>query len=246
VSRFRRALAAMALATAAASGALLTSAAGAAPAYAATPAAPTTPAAPAAPAGGHTITITAHAAKQAPGGISSQVVEPCAIPASTSPSQSAPASCLPPQIICWITVPAPFVNSHQVVFATASVHCDNPVDAIRLTETLSQNNSQVDEESDNVVNFTDASTFVATASCQSVRYDNFGFAGIDFPDGYTDINGQTTGSVHHLESFTPTVSACAPPPPPGGGGGGGGGCAITSPSSPAHPAADRPRAIVCP
>jgi hypothetical protein len=235
VSRFRRALAATTLAAATAGGALLTSAAGAAPAFAATPAAPT------APPGGHTIKVTAQLATQRPSGISPQVVEPCAIPASTSPSQSAPASCLPPQIICWITVPAPFVNSHQVVFATASVHCDSPVDAIRLTETLSQNNSQVDEESDNVVNFTDASTFVATASCQPVRYDNFGFAGIDFPDGYTP----TSGSLHHLESFTPTASACAPPPPPGGGGGGGG-CAITSPSSSAHPAADRPRVIVCP
>jgi hypothetical protein len=118
------------------------------------------------------------------------------------------------------------------------VHCDAPISAIRLDEALSKNNGvSIDDDQDNVVNAADAHTAVAGGACQPVPYSNFGFAGLDFPPGYTPA----TGTVHHVETFTPTSSACAPPPPPGGGG-----CAIASPSSSADPAADRPRVIVCP
>ena len=239
MSRFRRALAATTLAAAAAGGALLTSTGGAAPAYAAVPAAQ------APPPGSHTFTLSANLSKQATSGVGPHVILPCAVPGSAGPSQSASTGCVPQTITCWITVPAPAVNSVQIVFGTASVHCDHQVDAIRLDEVLYQNNSEVDSESDDVVNFTDASTLVVTASCQPVDYDNFGFAGVDFPPGYVPVYPGT--SLHHLESFTPTASDCAPPPPGGGGGGGGGGgCSVTSPSPSASPAADRPHVIVCP
>jgi hypothetical protein len=233
VSRFRRALAATALAVGAAGGALLTATAGAAPAYAA---------AGTAPAGGHAVTLTVHATKQASAGTSPQVILPCAVPASASPSQVKPASCGAQTITCWITVPAPALTSFRSVVAGASVHCDAPVSAIRLGESLYKNNGgSISDDQDDVVNEADAHTAVGGGACQPVPYDNFGFAGVDFPDGYTP----TTGSLHHLETFTPTASACAPPPPPGGGGGGGGGCAITAPSSTAQPLAVRPRLITC-
>jgi len=235
MSRFRRALAATALAVGAAGAALLTATAGAAPAYAA---------APAAPAGGHTVTVTVHATKQASGGTSPQVILPCVVPASTSPSQINPAGCGPQTITCWISVSAPQVSPAQLVVATASVHCDNPVSAINLSDTLYLPNLvEVGAGSKFVVNVADAAAVALSASCQPATYTNFGFAGIDFPDGYTPASA----NLHDLENFTPTASACAPPPPPsGGGGGGGGGCATTAPSSTAQPPGLRPRVISCP
>lgn len=233
MSRFRRALAATALAVGAAGAALLTATAGAAPAYAA---------APAAPAGGHAVTVTVHATKQASGGTSPQVILPCAVPAPGSPSQIKPASCGAQTITCWITVSAPQVSPAQFVVASASVHCDNPVSSINLSDTLSlPNGVEVGEGQKFVVNQADTAAVALSASCQPVEYTNFGFAGITFPDGYTP----TSGNLHQLETFTPTASACAPPPPPSGGGGGGGGCAITAPSSIAQPPAVRPRLISC-
>lgn len=245
MSRFRRALAAAALAVAA-GGAMFTSAAGAAPAYAAIPAPPT---APTVPAGGHAIELTAQLATQRAGGIGPQVVAPCAVPALASPSQSAPADCLPQQIICWITVSTPVLNEFRSIVASASAHCDHPVDALRLGESLYKNNGgSISDDYDPEPNATDASTAVLGGACQPVPYDNFGFAGIDWPAGYTDNKtGGTTGSLHDIESFTPTASACAPPPPPGGGGSGGpvGGCATSSPPSSAQPVADLPRLHTC-
>ena len=72
----------------------------------------------------------------------------------------------------------------------------------------------VDVNSDDQVN--DAFTAVADGHCQpGLDYDDFGFATIDWPAGYTDdITGGTTGSLHHLESYVPLPSACAPPGTP--------------------------------
>jgi hypothetical protein len=115
--------------------------------------------------------------------------------------------------------------------------------SINLSDSLSlPNGAEVGEGSKFVVNVADTGVVALSASCQPVTYTNFGFAGIDFPDGYTPASG----NLHDLETFAPTASACAPPPPSGGGGGGsggGGGCAITSPSSTAQPPAVRPRLI---
>jgi hypothetical protein len=53
-------------------------------------------------------------------------------------------------------------------------------------------------------------------NCQpGLEYDNFGFATIYWPAGYTDdLTGGSTGTVHHLESYVPLPSACAPPGTP--------------------------------
>lgn len=198
MSRISRALAAMTMTAAAAGGALLIAAAGAVPAYASDPAT-TAP-----PPGSHTVTITARPTAPATGTPGSAVL-PCA---------AAPgASCLPAHIICWITVLPPAAQN-QIIVAAASVHCDHPVDAIRLDETLSEGSTVVDVNSDNQVN--DAFTITSDGHCQpGLDYDNFGFATVDWPAGYTDdITGGTTGSLHHLESYVLLPSDCAPPGTP--------------------------------
>jgi hypothetical protein len=229
VSRLRRALAATTLAAVAAGGALLTAAA--APAHAATPAAVT------APAGGHMLKITAQRA----GGISPQVIEPCAVPASTSPSQITPASCLPKTITCWLDASAP-TGGPAGVIAGADVRCDNPVSDIIIDAGLILNHSRTLTEDANEVQ-PGATVAVATATslCLPGTYTNGADASIVFPDGYSP----SAATLHQSPDTVVSLSDCAPPPPPGGGGGGGG-CAITSPSSTAQPPAVRPRLISCP
>lgn len=195
MSRIRRALAATTMAVAAAGGGLLIAAASAVPAYASAPAAPPPP------PGGQTITITAQSTAQTAGKPGSEIL-PCA----TAPG----ADCRPQHIICWIHVDAP-VAGNQVILGSAVVSCDNPVDAINLDETLSEGSAVVSVDSDNEVNSAGAFTAVTSHSCQpGLEYDNFGFATIDFPPDYTP----STGTVHHLESYVPLPSACAPPGTP--------------------------------
>jgi len=222
MSRIRRALAATTMAVAAAGGGLLLAAAAAVPAYASAPAVP------APPPGSQTFTMTGHLTQQAAGGIRPFLDD--------DPR--------PRVIICWITVNVPFVYLYQTIYADVRVHCDHPVDAIRLDETLSENNTEVSTDSDDKWNDTDAFTATAAGPCQTIEYENFGFAGIDFPEDYTPREG----SVHGLESFVPTAMACTPPPPGGPGGGGGGPvgpCAIHAPASSARQAAIRPHVHTC-
>jgi hypothetical protein len=196
MSRIRRALAAAAMALAAAGGGLV-AASGAVPAYASAPAI-TAP-----PPGSSTVTITAHATAPAAGKAGSTVL-PCATASG--------ASCVPQTITCWITVPPPYVLM-QVIAATTSVHCDSQVDAINLDQTLSEGSEIVEVKSDHKVNDTDAFTIAGDGNCQGgLEYDNFGFATIDFPPGYTPV--YPPGYLHHLESYVPTASACAPPGTP--------------------------------
>jgi len=183
--------------TAAAAGAgLLIAAAGAVPAYAA-------PATTAPPPGGHTVTISAQSTAQATGKPGS-----AALPCATVPG----ASCLPQTITCWINVPPPFAQM-QIIVATTSVHCDSPVDAINLDQTLSEGSEIVEVKSDHPVGATDAFTIAGDGNCQGgLEYDNFGFATINFPAGYTPV--YPPGYLHHLESYVPLPSACAPPGTP--------------------------------
>ena len=250
MTRFLQALAATTLAVAAAGGALAASAAVVAPAFAASPAAPaaaTVPSAPTVPMGGQTITVTA----QRPTGISPQATLPCATipaPAPASPSQSTPAACLPPHIICWLTVSTPTLNEFRSVVANGLVHCDNPVDEIVLGESLNNGALSIATDTDDPVNEANAQTAVSGGACQPATYDNDVSAVIHWPAGYTDDKtGGTTGFLNGVASFTPTAAACAPPPPAGGGGSGGpvGGCATTAPSSSAQPPADLPHLHTC-
>ena len=136
--------------TAAAAGAgLLIAAAGAVPAYAA-------PATTAPPPGGHTVTISAQSTAQATGKPGS-----AALPCATVPG----ASCLPQTITCWINVPPPFAQM-QIIVATTSVHCDSPVDAINLDQTLSEGSEIVEVKSDHPVGATDAFTMAGDGNCQ--------------------------------------------------------------------------------
>jgi hypothetical protein len=152
MSRIRRALGAMTMTAAAAGAGLLIAAAGAVPAHAA-------PATTAPPPGGHTVTITAQATAQATGKPGSAVL-PCA----TVPG----ASCLPQTITCWINVPPPFAQM-QIIVATTSVHCDSPVDAINLDQTLSEGSEIVEVKSDHPVGATDAFTIAGDGNCQGAR-----------------------------------------------------------------------------
>jgi hypothetical protein len=84
------------------------------------------------------------------------------------------------------------------------VSCDNPVDAINLDETLSEGSAIVAVDSDNEVGSAGAFTAVSAHSCQpGADYDNFGYATIDFPPGYTP----SRGTVHDLRSYIPLPSA---------------------------------------
>ena len=196
MSRISRALGAMTMTAAAAGAWLLIAAAGAVPVYAA-------PATTAPPPGGHTVTITAQATAQATGKPGAAVL-PCA----TVPG----ASCLPQTITCWINVPPPFAQM-QIIVATASVHCDHQVDAINLDQTLFEGSEIVEVKSDHPVGATDAFTITGDGNCQGgLEYDNFGFATINFPAGYTPV--YPPGYLHHLESYVPLPSACAPPGTP--------------------------------
>jgi hypothetical protein len=196
MSRISRALGAMTMTAAAAGAWLLIAAAGAVPVYAA-------PATTAPPPGGHTVTITATATAQATGTPGAAVL-PCA----TVPG----ASCLPQTITCWINVPPPFAQM-QIIVATASVHCDHQVDAINLDQTLSEGSEIVEVKSDHPAGATDAFTITGDGNCQGgLEYDNFGFATINFPAGYTPV--YPPGYLHHLESYVPLPSACAPPGTP--------------------------------
>ena len=68
-------------------------------------------------------------------------------------------------------------------------------------------------KSDHPVGATDAFTITGDGNCQGgLEYDNFGFATINFPAGYTPV--YPPGYLHHLESYVPLRSACAPPGTP--------------------------------
>lgn len=236
MSRFRRALVATTMAAAAAGSGLLIAAAGAVPAYAA---------APAARPASHTYTITAqptkHAkhAKHAASGIGHHAILPCA---EKPGAAIRPASCLPQQIICWITVQTPYIYNYDFL-AAAKVHCDSPVDHIGLEEDLIANSQYViDSDYKAVDGLANVDTFVESFVCMGGTWTNHASATIDFPDGYTP----TFGSVYGNADLNTTVSACTPPPPPSGGGGtGGGGCAIMAPSWSARPAGIRPHILSC-
>jgi hypothetical protein len=225
VSRFRRALAAATLALGAASAALLT--AGSVPAYAA-------PAPAAAPAGGHVVTRTFEATRQA----APQVCEPSVVRTPASLTQVQPADCGsgPSVIWCTLAVSTPQVEHPSlIVDATASAYCTWSVDQLNLDEVLSFNNAQLDEQYKPTANQSTNSTAVRGGGCQAGEYDNFGHLFIDWPDGYTP----DTGTQSDTESLTTTASTCAPPPT------GGTGCNVTTPSPVGQPPAVRPDFHTC-
>jgi hypothetical protein len=218
----------------AAGGAVLASAAGAAPAFAATQAG-------SAPSpSSHMITVTA----QRSAGISPRATLPCAVPGPAASAQVRPATCgLPSTIECTIDASVPVITSSHTISAGATVHCTSPISAIRLDETLVKGSpgTQIDASTDDPVGEANAFGVVGGGACQPVNYDNFAFAGLDFPAGYSP----STASIHDLSTLTPTARACGTTSG-GGGGGGGGGCSITAPPVPAQSAADLPRVIACP
>ena len=192
------------LAVAATGGALLTSAAGAAPAMAATANAP---------AGGHTITITAHATQGHSGTTRGGTVLPCA----KIPGAYGNGGCNTPPIDCDINVYTPGTTPPPVqVIGNASVVCDAPVTSIELTEHIDNNvPGRVGVDHVLVSGVSSTGTVAVVNSCKpNTTYTNSAIAFIEFPDG-------TSTSLNGSAAFFASYSSCnlTPPPPTGGGGG---------------------------
>jgi hypothetical protein len=201
-----------------AGGGLLIAATGTVPAYGA---------APVPPGGAHTATISAHPRAWSGIGTGPRAVLPCA---ERRGADIRPAICSAQTITCRINAPAPqAVSPHQIIDASAQVHCDHPVFSMGMQEFL-VNHSRILEEDDAFAgNSADMSTFTEFSRCLPATYTNTALANIYFPDGYSPPYGY----IHQTNDFV------APPAPPGGG------CVITAPSSPMHPAAIRPDLISC-
>jgi hypothetical protein len=231
VSRLRRALVAITMATAAAGSGLLIAAAGAVPAYASASGSP------AALAGAHKVTISAHPRAGA-AGLGPRTILPCAVRPGVRP-----ASCGDQTISCSITAATPFVTTAiREVDATAIVNCTSPVSSIALQESLLWNGNAVGQDSGTTQGKDGAAT-LAGAACQAGTWTNTASAFITFPPGYVLTGG--TNPIHQTSaSITVPTAGCRPVG--GGGGGGGGGCAVHAPSLASHhPAGRHPDLIAC-
>ena len=188
MSRFSRALAAMARLAAAAGGGLLIAAAGAAPAPAAAPA---TAAAGPAPAGGHTFTFAVQAAAGSALDAGPRDVLPCVVRPGAKPA----AGCGAETVRCTLTAAKPFVSSvSHKVFADANVQCDEEVATLVLHETLSRDGAQVAGASDTQISKPAAATVTDTA-CSPGTYTNTADVSITVRDGYVLVGGAAHRSV---------------------------------------------------
>jgi hypothetical protein len=233
MSRFRKALAAIAMAIAAAGGGLLITGADAVPAYAAAQMPPLV-----GHPGGHVVAaITFQRAAPAASGPS--VILPCAVHSSGA----APAAWPPPDdtcdsgiITCDVTAETPWqFSATGYIFFEANTYCSEDVPQISMGQDvihstpIDPNNPLTD--SDVVTNEHIAQTY-NEAACQPGQYAVNAAARITPPDGYV-----VSGS---LQDTSPTVTFNC-----GGGGGGGGGCAAATPSVSGQPATRQPDLIVC-
>jgi hypothetical protein len=219
MSRFRRALAAGAMAVATAGGGLLATAAAAAPAHAATP------------AGGHTTTgFTAVPAAQAPGGIGPkfQCGDTCDPNGGGNPPPPPP----PPTITCTISTVTPWQGLSGALIFHADTVCTGNVAQIAMSENVIHPpdvpRSDVDIETGSSAH----NNYVA--ACKPGQWHSVASAYITPPAGWVIIAGSNP-----IVSTSPTVTFSC-------GGGSSGGCATGTPSVPAQPAARQPDVISCP
>jgi hypothetical protein len=221
MSRFRRALAAAAMAVATAGGGLLATAAAAAPAHAATP------------AGGHTTTgFTAVPAAQAPGGIGPkfQCGDTCDPNGGGNPPPPPPPP--PPTITCTISTVTPWQGLSGALIFHADTVCTGNVAQIAMSENVIHPpdvpRSDVDIETGSSAH----NNYVA--ACKPGQWHSVASAYITPPAGWVIIAGSNP-----IVSTSPTVTFSC-------GGGSSGGCATGTPSVPAQPAARQPDVISCP
>jgi hypothetical protein len=250
MSRFRKALAAAAMAVAAVGGGLLVTGAGAAPAYAATQM----------PAlGGHsgdhvvaTITFQRAAAPASGSASGPNVILPCAVhspgPAATAgaaPAYGGDDTCDSGVITCDVITHEPtllYSRNGETIDFFADTWCSDEVPQIRMGQDvihstpIDPNNPLTDSRTVNDTNHDFTSN---SAACQPGQYAVNASARIVPPDGYV-----VQGALHDT-SVTITFAASDCPSGSGGGGGGGGGCATATPPASAQPATRRPDLIVC-
>jgi len=238
MSRFRKALAAAAMAIAAGGGLIIT-AAGAVPAYAATQVSPS---------GGHPgshVVATFTFQRAAPAGSRPSVIHPCAVHRpGVAPAYGDGGGCDGGIVTCTVTANAPTnlysLHGEEIDF-TADAWCSEDVPQIRLGQDVIHS-TPIDPNNpltaSDVVNDKNHAHTLNVAACQPGQYAVNASARIVPPDG--DI---LSGSLQDT-SATVTFSAsdCGTS---GGGGGGGGGCATATPSVSGHPAARDPDLITC-
>lgn len=219
MSRFRRALAAAAMAVATAGGGLLATAAAAAPAHAATP------------AGGHTTTgFTAVPAAQASGGIGPKFQ--CGDTCDPNGGGNPPLPPPPPTITCTISTVTPWQGLSGALVFHADTVCTGNVAQIAMSENVIHPpdvpRSDVDIETGSSAH----NNYVA--ACSPGQWHSVASAYITPPAGWVIIAGSNP-----IVSTSPTVTFSC-------GGGSSGGCATATPSVPAQPAARQPDVISCP
>ena len=226
MSRFRRALAGVAIAVAMAGSGMLAAMAGAAPAHAAT--AP-------APAASHAFNFTVVPAARAAGGITPKFQ--CG---DTCDPNGGGGNPLPPPttITCTISANEPVRNqlTGNLLF-TASTSCTDNVPEISMVQNVITTAQDVEGSRDIAPNDKLANT-VSIAPCVSGQYYVAATAYITPPAGWVVI----AGSNPILDDSPIATFNCDGG---GGGGGGGGGCATGTPSVPAQSAARLPEVVTC-
>jgi hypothetical protein len=221
MSRFKRALAGVAMAVAMAGGGMLAAMAGAAPAHAAT-----TPA----PAASHAFNFTVVPATRAAGGVSPkfQCGDFCDPPPAPGPP--------PPTIItCTLNVMPPHTGgtSGALIFH-ADTTCDGNLPGITQVQDVYYRGSPADSD----VNFGGSRpTSAHTNNVEACSVGQWQFTvttTLTLPAGWVVLAG-----TNPMVATSP-IFICGSV-----GGGGGGGCAAATPSVPAQPAARLPMVVTC-
>jgi hypothetical protein len=219
MSRFRRALAGVAMAVAMAGGGMLAAMAGAAPAHAAT--AP-------APAASHAFSFTVVPAARAAGGIGPkfQCGDFCAPPPAPTPA--------PTTITCTLSLIPPHTAgpSGAIVFH-ADTTCDGTLPGISQVQNVLYRGSVVDNDLGSGTS--SAHTNNVEACSPGGQWQFFVNTQVSLPPGWVVLSG-----TNPMNSSSPIVIFDC-----GSGGGGGGGCATGTPSVPAQPAARLPMVVTC-
>ena len=245
MSRFRKALGAVAMAIAAAGGGLLIAAAGAVPASAATQAPHA--ALHGGHSGGHVVaTFTMRPASR----IGPSVIHPCAVHRpGVAPAYGDGGGCDSGTVTCDVTAHEPTnVYSNRtddpgdIIDFDADVWCSEEVPEIRLGQDVIHS-TPIDPNNpltnSTVTHGTNVARTHNQAACQPGQYAVNASARIVPDDG--DI------VIGSLQATSATVTFTAGDCGIGGGGGGGGsgGCATVAPSVSGHPAARHPDLITC-
>jgi hypothetical protein len=225
MSRFRRALAGVAMAVALAGGALFAGMAGAAPAHAAT--APTP-----APAS-HTFSFSVVPAAQAGGGIGPKLQ--CGDTCDPNGGGNPPPP--PITITCTLSLMAPFQSgpSGAIIFDAGTL-CDGTLPHITQAQDVQYRGSEVDSDLDAVDGRRSSAHTRNVEACRAGGQWQFHVSSyITLPPGWVILSG-----TNPIVSYSPIgIFEC------GSGGGGGGGCATGTPSVPAQPAARLPMVVTC-